>query len=257
MSLELASDLCDRRCPIFRDDTAVFVSQSGETADTIQVPLLCDDSSPCMQLLWADNDFNILIWSTMRPVCWCKGAGVHQGARGAVRGHHQHCGQHHCAADGLRRAHQRRRRDRCRLYQGVHQPGQLCAPFFCRHLQVASLLWFLNAFLRLAMCQMASASCRPLMPFAAHALLKCRRKRLTAKRCRHHTDRPLCQQTTLYLQIVAITMVALALSEDSIAQRNHRDTIIESLTCLPDSIREVGALRQAIGCPVFCALKWC
>jgi glucosamine 6-phosphate synthetase-like amidotransferase/phosphosugar isomerase protein len=35
--LELASDLCDRRCPIFRDDSAIFVSQSGETADTIQV----------------------------------------------------------------------------------------------------------------------------------------------------------------------------------------------------------------------------
>jgi glutamine---fructose-6-phosphate transaminase (isomerizing) len=34
--LELASDLCDRRCPIFRDDSAIFVSQSGETADTIQ-----------------------------------------------------------------------------------------------------------------------------------------------------------------------------------------------------------------------------
>lgn len=41
------------------------------------------------------------------------------------------------------------------------------------------------------------------------------------------------------LQIVAITMVALALSEDSIAQWEHRDTIIESLTRLPDSIREV------------------
>ncbi|GMH45196.1 hypothetical protein BSKO_13153 [Bryopsis sp. KO-2023] len=34
--LELASDLLDRRCPIFRDDTCVFVSQSGETADTLQ-----------------------------------------------------------------------------------------------------------------------------------------------------------------------------------------------------------------------------
>jgi glutamine---fructose-6-phosphate transaminase (isomerizing) len=33
--LELASDLMDRQCPIFRDDTAVFVSQSGETADTL------------------------------------------------------------------------------------------------------------------------------------------------------------------------------------------------------------------------------
>ena len=37
VALELASDLCDRRCLIFRDDTCVFVSQSGETADTLQV----------------------------------------------------------------------------------------------------------------------------------------------------------------------------------------------------------------------------
>lgn len=37
VALELASDLCDRRCPIFRDDSCIFVSQSGETADTLQV----------------------------------------------------------------------------------------------------------------------------------------------------------------------------------------------------------------------------
>ncbi|KAL3156749.1 hypothetical protein ABBQ38_001024 [Trebouxia sp. C0009 RCD-2024] len=35
VNLELASDLLDRRCPIFRDDMCVFVSQSGETADTM------------------------------------------------------------------------------------------------------------------------------------------------------------------------------------------------------------------------------
>jgi hypothetical protein len=34
-------------------------------------------------------------------------------------------------------------------------------------------------------------------------------------------------------------MVALALSEDSITQRDHRETIIESLAELPNSIREV------------------
>ncbi|CAO1612585.1 unnamed protein product [Parajaminaea phylloscopi] len=34
-SIELASDFLDRRTPIFRDDVCVFVSQSGETADTI------------------------------------------------------------------------------------------------------------------------------------------------------------------------------------------------------------------------------
>jgi glucosamine--fructose-6-phosphate aminotransferase (isomerizing) len=35
VTMELASDLLDRQCPIFREDTAVFVSQSGETADTL------------------------------------------------------------------------------------------------------------------------------------------------------------------------------------------------------------------------------
>ena len=34
--MELASDLLDRRAPIYREDTAVFLSQSGETADTLQ-----------------------------------------------------------------------------------------------------------------------------------------------------------------------------------------------------------------------------
>jgi len=33
--VEVSSDFVDRRCPIFRDDTCVFVSQSGETADTL------------------------------------------------------------------------------------------------------------------------------------------------------------------------------------------------------------------------------
>lgn len=36
VALELASDLLDRCPPIFRDDTCVFVSQSGETADTLR-----------------------------------------------------------------------------------------------------------------------------------------------------------------------------------------------------------------------------
>lgn len=33
--MEVASDLLDRQGPIYREDTAVFVSQSGETADTL------------------------------------------------------------------------------------------------------------------------------------------------------------------------------------------------------------------------------
>lgn len=35
ISVELASDFLDRKTPIFRDDVCVFLSQSGETADTI------------------------------------------------------------------------------------------------------------------------------------------------------------------------------------------------------------------------------
>lgn len=35
VALELASDMMDRRSPVARDDVCVFVSQSGETADTL------------------------------------------------------------------------------------------------------------------------------------------------------------------------------------------------------------------------------
>ncbi|KAK9053813.1 hypothetical protein SSX86_024887 [Deinandra increscens subsp. villosa] len=33
--MEIASDLLDRLAPVYRDDTTIFVSQSGETADTL------------------------------------------------------------------------------------------------------------------------------------------------------------------------------------------------------------------------------
>ncbi|XP_057790039.1 glutamine--fructose-6-phosphate aminotransferase [isomerizing] 1-like [Salvia miltiorrhiza] len=36
VTMEIASDLLDRQGPIYREDTTVFVSQSGETADTLQ-----------------------------------------------------------------------------------------------------------------------------------------------------------------------------------------------------------------------------
>ncbi|XP_043693398.1 glutamine--fructose-6-phosphate aminotransferase [isomerizing] 2-like [Telopea speciosissima] len=36
VTMEVASDLLDRQGPIYREDTVVFVSQSGETADTLQ-----------------------------------------------------------------------------------------------------------------------------------------------------------------------------------------------------------------------------
>ncbi|GMT21762.1 hypothetical protein PFISCL1PPCAC_13059, partial [Pristionchus fissidentatus] len=39
--LELASDFLDRETPIFRDDVCVFISQSGETADTLGALRYC------------------------------------------------------------------------------------------------------------------------------------------------------------------------------------------------------------------------
>ena len=41
ISVELASDFLDRRAPVFRDDTCVFVSQSGETADSLMALHYC------------------------------------------------------------------------------------------------------------------------------------------------------------------------------------------------------------------------
>ena len=39
--LELASDFLDRETPIFRDDVCFFISQSGETADTLNAMRYC------------------------------------------------------------------------------------------------------------------------------------------------------------------------------------------------------------------------
>jgi len=41
VSVELASDFLDRKTPIFRDDVCIFLSQSGETADTILALRYC------------------------------------------------------------------------------------------------------------------------------------------------------------------------------------------------------------------------
>jgi glutamine---fructose-6-phosphate transaminase (isomerizing) len=41
IAVELASDFLDRKAPVFRDDTCVFVSQSGETADSLNALRYC------------------------------------------------------------------------------------------------------------------------------------------------------------------------------------------------------------------------
>lgn len=42
VTAELASDFLDRKTPIFRDDVCIFVSQSGETADTLLALRYCN-----------------------------------------------------------------------------------------------------------------------------------------------------------------------------------------------------------------------
>ncbi|KAG0638500.1 glucosamine--fructose-6-phosphate aminotransferase [Tuber brumale] len=41
IAVELASDFLDRQAPVFRDDTCIFVSQSGETADSLMALKYC------------------------------------------------------------------------------------------------------------------------------------------------------------------------------------------------------------------------
>ncbi|CAN8098586.1 unnamed protein product [Discula destructiva] len=41
IAVELASDFLDRKAPVFRDDTCIFVSQSGETADSLMALRYC------------------------------------------------------------------------------------------------------------------------------------------------------------------------------------------------------------------------
>lgn len=43
VSVELASDFLDRKSPVFRDDTCIFVSQSGETADSLLALQYCNE----------------------------------------------------------------------------------------------------------------------------------------------------------------------------------------------------------------------
>jgi glucosamine--fructose-6-phosphate aminotransferase (isomerizing) len=43
VAVELASNFLDRKTPVFRDDTCFFISQSGETADTLKALEYCSE----------------------------------------------------------------------------------------------------------------------------------------------------------------------------------------------------------------------
>lgn len=57
-------------------------------------------------------------------------------------------------------------------------------------------------------------------------------------------------------QIVVITMMALALSEDSIAKRPKRDAVIDALGTLPAKLRRVSS-RVLIFCKLIWSFKQC
>ncbi|GAB4813433.1 hypothetical protein N2152v2_000479 [Parachlorella kessleri] len=130
--LELASDLLDRRCPIFRDDTCIFVSQSGETADTFRA----------LEYAKASGALCVGITNTV----------------GSAIARNTHCGIH--------------------INAGAE-------------IGVASTKAYTS-------------------------------------------------------QIVAITMMALVLSEDQISKRMRRDEIIDSLCMLPDAIKKALSLNEEI-----------
>ena len=89
VSLELASDLVDRKCPIFRDDTCVFVSQSGETADTLQVGFIVPPTPPpppphpsTLHILFVPHALSVLqvcivaifaLWCLHTNIVYCDG----------------------------------------------------------------------------------------------------------------------------------------------------------------------------------------
>jgi len=50
VQVELASDFLDRRPPIYRDDVCIFISQSGETADTLQALHYCRNEGDALCL---------------------------------------------------------------------------------------------------------------------------------------------------------------------------------------------------------------
>ena len=137
--LELASDLLDRRCPIFRDDTCVFVSQVGAAAGRrcVDTSWACADgcsdlfgvaanvSAAPAQQFGAARTFTCPACSPAMP---CHSAhpshplpaavwrdrrhlprpGVRQGLRRAVRGRDQHRRLRHRPQHPRRHPHQRR-----------------------------------------------------------------------------------------------------------------------------------------------------
>jgi glucosamine--fructose-6-phosphate aminotransferase (isomerizing) len=74
VGVELASDFLDRKTPIFRDDV-VFLSQSGETADTILALCYClDRGALCVGVV--DPLARDSLWCSHQ--CW-SGSSFYQG----------------------------------------------------------------------------------------------------------------------------------------------------------------------------------
>jgi glucosamine--fructose-6-phosphate aminotransferase (isomerizing) len=102
VSVELASDFLDRKTPIFRDDVCVFVSQSGETADTIMAMRYClERGALCVGVVnTVGSTVSRKTHCGVPYQCWARSlCGVHQGVHFA-----RHCVSYDSSST-LRRSH--------------------------------------------------------------------------------------------------------------------------------------------------------
>jgi glucosamine--fructose-6-phosphate aminotransferase (isomerizing) len=110
VAVELASDFMDRMCPIFRDDVCFFISQSGETADTLNTLRYCKARGALIVGVFATlrTTQPILLLSILHSLCfpvlvlWYRGvltgisgfpAGI-TNTVGSTISRESHCGVH-------------------------------------------------------------------------------------------------------------------------------------------------------------------
>jgi glucosamine 6-phosphate synthetase-like amidotransferase/phosphosugar isomerase protein len=69
--VDLSSDFLDRQTPIFRDDVCFFISQSGETADTLMalrfVFIGIKNRKETLQKLKVKKSYK---WPTSQQICY-------------------------------------------------------------------------------------------------------------------------------------------------------------------------------------------
>lgn len=203
MVLELASDMMDRRCPVFRDDVCVFVSQSGETADTLMVG--------SGWVGWREQSVCGVVWCGVHVVCmWgCFASMLIPTCP------HAHIPTHYT------------------LHTYTLRPTCTPPPLPHTHTHTQALEY----------AKTAGALCMGITNTVGSALS---RNTHFGVHINAGAEIGVASTKAYTSQIVVLTMVALAISEDSISKRARRDDIIEGLRQLPDAIRKTLALDKEI-----------